>query len=226
MQRYGKAREELAAVSAQKRRQQLAATLRLEADLRARRRLFRDFYRRLCPFVAFHDEVRDCFVQMGASLHCGRIWAAGIAITLAANALLCVSVAMLALTLVYTVGPTLVAVAKATVHWMVVALVVYLIICHVILVAARVCCTLLQGLWHWFSYWGQRQRLLQATTTCPVCLDDFGSGSQDEGEVAPGNGVDVPLCSLVCGHVFHDGCVRPWVALHNTCPCCRLHVTR
>ena len=131
-----------------------------------------------------------------------------------------------ALTLVYTVGPTLVAVAKATVHWMVVALVVYLIICHVILVAARVCCTLLQGLWHWFSYWGQRQRLLQATTTCPVCLDDFGSGSQGEGEVAPGNGVDVPLCSLVCGHVFHDGCVRPWVALHNTCPCCRLHVTR
>jgi hypothetical protein len=29
---------------------------------------------------------------------------------------------------------------------------------------------------------------------------------------------------LPCSHTFHVHCLRPWLAAHDTCPCCRAHV--
>ncbi|KAJ3021399.1 hypothetical protein HKX48_008629 [Thoreauomyces humboldtii] len=45
----------------------------------------------------------------------------------------------------------------------------------------------------------------KSTETCAVCVDAF-----------PGSAVQLP-----CEHVFHADCIKPWLALHNTCPNCR-----
>lgn len=45
-------------------------------------------------------------------------------------------------------------------------------------------------------------------STCPICLEDFGLG-EELGEI-PG-----------CCHLFHRGCVEPWLSGTPTCPMCR-----
>ncbi|KAJ3190956.1 hypothetical protein HK101_008237 [Irineochytrium annulatum] len=45
--------------------------------------------------------------------------------------------------------------------------------------------------------------------SCPICVEPFTAA---EGEGAK----EVP-----CGHLFHRGCIRPWLGLHNSCPMCR-----
>ena len=32
---------------------------------------------------------------------------------------------------------------------------------------------------------------------------------------------DEPVRKLVCTHVYHEGCIIPWLELHGTCPVCR-----
>lgn len=46
---------------------------------------------------------------------------------------------------------------------------------------------------------------------CTICIEDFVTGQ----------------CAalLPCNHPFHEGCVVPWLKMHNTCPMCRAPVT-
>uniref|UniRef100_A0A0D9V7Q3 RING-type domain-containing protein n=1 Tax=Leersia perrieri TaxID=77586 RepID=A0A0D9V7Q3_9ORYZ len=46
-----------------------------------------------------------------------------------------------------------------------------------------------------------------AGSTCPVCLDDLEPGA---------SAVVTP-----CEHVFHAGCITPWLEANDTCPICR-----
>uniref|UniRef100_A0A7N0V3V8 RING-type E3 ubiquitin transferase n=1 Tax=Kalanchoe fedtschenkoi TaxID=63787 RepID=A0A7N0V3V8_KALFE len=45
-------------------------------------------------------------------------------------------------------------------------------------------------------------------TCCSICLADY-------------KGPDALRMLPDCGHLFHVGCVDPWLRLHPTCPVCR-----
>uniref|UniRef100_A0A5K1GVF3 RING-type domain-containing protein n=1 Tax=Nymphaea colorata TaxID=210225 RepID=A0A5K1GVF3_9MAGN len=51
----------------------------------------------------------------------------------------------------------------------------------------------------------------EGSTECAVCLSSLR---------------DMELLRLLpdCGHIFHRECIRKWLALHFTCPICRLEV--
>lgn len=44
---------------------------------------------------------------------------------------------------------------------------------------------------------------------CSVCTEDIGTKG---------------VYNLACGHLFHRGCLDPWLIKHNTCPMCRQEV--
>ncbi|EFQ30190.1 uncharacterized protein GLRG_05334 [Colletotrichum graminicola M1.001] len=47
--------------------------------------------------------------------------------------------------------------------------------------------------------------------TCPVCLDDFATGTV--------------AARLPCDHVFCSACIEHWVSNHTfTCPMCRFNL--
>lgn len=45
---------------------------------------------------------------------------------------------------------------------------------------------------------------VREAATCPVCLDELAEGRE-----------------MPCRHVFHEGCIVPWLEMHNSCPVCR-----
>ncbi|GJN07998.1 hypothetical protein PR202_ga25881 [Eleusine coracana subsp. coracana] len=51
-----------------------------------------------------------------------------------------------------------------------------------------------------------RLRVREATD-CPVCLDELAAGAE--------------VRQMPCKHVFHDGCIVPWLEMHSSCPVCR-----
>lgn len=46
---------------------------------------------------------------------------------------------------------------------------------------------------------------------CPVCKDDYVLGER--------------VRQLPCNHLFHDGCIVPWLEQHDSCPVCRKSLT-
>nr|XP_024093804.2 E3 ubiquitin-protein ligase RNF126 isoform X2 [Pongo abelii] len=46
---------------------------------------------------------------------------------------------------------------------------------------------------------------------CPVCKDDYALGER--------------VRQLPCNHLFHDGCIVPWLEQHDSCPVCRKSLT-
>ena len=67
---------------------------------------------------------------------------------------------------------------------------------------------------------------------CSVCNDNFGSSQSpcqspcrhncgNDEEDASGQHAGM---KLQCGHIFHQSCILPWLAAHQTCPCCRAEV--
>lgn len=51
------------------------------------------------------------------------------------------------------------------------------------------------------------EEILKETPTCSVCIDKF----EEE---------DEELIKMPCNHVFHKGCLIPWLEQHNSCPSC------
>lgn len=45
---------------------------------------------------------------------------------------------------------------------------------------------------------------------CAVCGEEMAAGRD--------------ACELPCRHVFHWGCILPWLRKRNTCPCCRFEL--
>jgi len=49
-----------------------------------------------------------------------------------------------------------------------------------------------------------------SSDVCPVCMDAICEES--------------PAVKMPCNHLFHDGCLRPWLQQHNSCPSCRFEL--
>lgn len=47
--------------------------------------------------------------------------------------------------------------------------------------------------------------------SCAICLEALNRASQQQ--------------MLPCGHVYHKGCIAPWLLRRSVCPLCRSHVT-
>jgi hypothetical protein len=48
---------------------------------------------------------------------------------------------------------------------------------------------------------------------CPICLSNLETGTDS-------------LLTTGCRHCFHNNCLKPWLQTANTCPLCRLELTR
>ena len=49
--------------------------------------------------------------------------------------------------------------------------------------------------------------MINEGNACAVCCNDFKEGDDAH--------------KLPCKHMFHPGCIKPWLETHNTCPVCR-----
>ncbi|KAL5709048.1 RING-type E3 ubiquitin transferase [Ranunculus cassubicifolius] len=48
----------------------------------------------------------------------------------------------------------------------------------------------------------------ETTSCCSICLSDYKNS-------------DILRLLPECGHLFHFGCIDPWLRMHPTCPVCR-----
>jgi hypothetical protein len=51
---------------------------------------------------------------------------------------------------------------------------------------------------------------VEKKTQCSVCMVDLEENEE--------------VMKLPCEHVFHDGCIKPWLEIHNSCPVCRFEL--
>lgn len=52
------------------------------------------------------------------------------------------------------------------------------------------------------------QQVANVDGECAICQEDL----------------DHDCRRMRCGHVYHFGCLAPWLRIHNTCPICRLPI--
>ncbi|OQR97236.1 hypothetical protein ACHHYP_12318 [Achlya hypogyna] len=48
---------------------------------------------------------------------------------------------------------------------------------------------------------------------CAICLESFARSAEE-------------VVELPCNHVFHKGCLMPWLAKHDECPLCRYNLPK
>ncbi|KAL8242420.1 hypothetical protein R6Q59_012722 [Mikania micrantha] len=53
-------------------------------------------------------------------------------------------------------------------------------------------------------------RHLNTDSHCPVCKDRFELGCEAR--------------QMPCNHIYHPGCIEPWLVQHNSCPVCRMEL--
>lgn len=53
-------------------------------------------------------------------------------------------------------------------------------------------------------------RHLNSDSHCPVCQDKFELG--------------IEARQMPCNHIYHSGCIEPWLVQHNSCPVCRVEL--
>lgn len=57
----------------------------------------------------------------------------------------------------------------------------------------------------------------KGTEFCTICKNNLNSNSLSNEE----KGQDSRVINGLCGHSFHEECIKPWVKKNKTCPICR-----
>ncbi|KAK9666402.1 hypothetical protein RND81_14G182700 [Saponaria officinalis] len=52
--------------------------------------------------------------------------------------------------------------------------------------------------------------MLDSNPSCAICKEDFL--------------IDEQITKMPCCHLYHSGCILPWIRVHDTCPVCRFRV--
>jgi hypothetical protein len=47
----------------------------------------------------------------------------------------------------------------------------------------------------------------ESRSDCPICCEEYDDGCE--------------VIQMPCQHLFHEGCLLPWLEKRNTCPMCR-----
>ncbi|KAJ3329592.1 hypothetical protein HDU76_007574 [Blyttiomyces sp. JEL0837] len=72
----------------------------------------------------------------------------------------------------------------------------------------------------------KRKEKRGAHITCVVCQENFDGVVVEKADVGEGGeGSDLEECVMMpCRHLFHSGCLKPWLKTSNTCPTCRFEI--
>ncbi|XP_042416721.1 calsequestrin-2-like [Zingiber officinale] len=54
---------------------------------------------------------------------------------------------------------------------------------------------------------GLKMVTAEESDSCSICLEDFG--------------MTAPVLAMLCGHLFHPGCLKKWLEQSCSCPLCR-----
>ena len=58
--------------------------------------------------------------------------------------------------------------------------------------------------------------ILDKNTDCTICRQHLNNDSI----YAVDKGIRSTISRGICGHKFHDECIKPWLQLNNRCPIC------
>lgn len=60
--------------------------------------------------------------------------------------------------------------------------------------------------------------IMDKNTECTICRQSLNNPSLYALET--GTGIESIINKGVCGHMFHEECIKPWLKTNNKCPIC------